>query len=117
MSYSASDLVDDVGSLLGRLGYEVNDHNFAGSQADDLGGWSWTFADAYTSSERFGEGCQADFGALRDYCERAEEVKKAAARALSRWEQGDLAQAMRELQAALDASVSDDIMAFIEKHA
>jgi hypothetical protein len=116
MSYSASDLQSDVSALLTELGYEFTDHNLEGEGDDEQGGWSWTFGDAW-ASERFEESGEAEMDALRDYVRRAEELKHAAAKVLSRRQKGDLAEAARELQNDLDACVQGDVEKFITDHA
>lgn len=115
MAYSTCDLAADVVDFLNDMGYELNDHDVEGPMRDDRGGWSWTFADACISDTR-SEGPATAVGALRDYGARAEDLKRAAAKVLFRWERGDLAQAIRELQMALDASVAVDAVEFIQQH-
>jgi hypothetical protein len=115
MAYSTCDLATDVVDFLRDVGYELHDHDVEGPMRDDRGGWSWTFANACISDAR-SEGPAAAVGALRDYGARAEDLKRAAAKVLFRWERGDLAQAIRELQEALDASVDLDVGVFILQH-
>jgi len=59
----------------------------------------------------------ADISALRDYFSRAEAVNSAAARALACWDSGDLAEAMRGLQAALEAAVPTTIEDYVRAQA
>jgi hypothetical protein len=101
MAYSTCDLATDV-----------VDHDVEGPMRDERGGWSWTFANACISDVR-SDGPAAAVSALRDYGARAEDLKRAAAKVLFRWERGDLAQAIRELQEALDVSVAVDVVKFI----
>lgn len=115
MAYSTCDLDTDVVDFLRDVGYELNDHDVEGPIRDDRGGWSWTFAEACISDAR-SEGPAAAIGAVLDYGARAEDLKRVAAKVLCRWERGDVAQAIRELQEALDASVAVDVVEFIQQH-
>lgn len=94
MSYSASDLQMDTDQQLRELGYET-------CSDDDDDGWYWTLGSFSSTSVRLAFDCAAEatVDALRDLVQRSSELLAASRLAVSRWSEGDLAEAIRELDA------------------
>lgn len=94
MSYSASDLQIDVERQLRALGYEI-------CGDDDDNGWCWTISSFSSTSVRlaFDSAAEATADAVSDLVQRSSELLAAARLAVSRWSEGDLAEAIREMDA------------------
>lgn len=92
MSYSASDLQMDVDRLLDRLGLEVT--------GDDEEGFTVCRGGKVLTYGRLpvhDTAAEAAAVALEDLVDRIEELMAAAKTVIERWEHGDLAEAVREL--------------------
>ena len=98
MSYSASDLQMDADRQLRTLGYEI-------CGDDDDGGWYWTIGSFRSTSANlaFDSAAEATADAVRDLVQRGGELLAAARLAVSRWSEGDLAEAIRELDVCVKA--------------
>ncbi len=84
--------------LLRELGYEI-------CGDDDIDGWYWRLAEFDSRSVRLAEDSmdQAIEDALHDLIARVQELIAAAGQVVERWDHGDLAAAVRELEACLRA--------------
>lgn len=92
MSYSASDLQSDIDRLLERLGLEIT--------GDDSDGYTVRRAGRDLSTHRgrvFDNAAEATGIAVEKLIDHVEDLISAAKVVLSRWERGDLAEAVREL--------------------
>lgn len=98
MSYSASDLQMDADRQLRALGYEI-------CGDDDDEGWYWTIGSFQSTSAKlaFDSAAEATADAVRDLVQRSGELLAAARLAVSRWSEGDLAEAIRELDVCAKA--------------
>lgn len=98
MSYSASDLQIDADQQLRALGYEI-------CGDDDDEGWYWTIGSFRSTSVQlaFDSAAEATADAVRDLMQRSGELLAAARLAVSRWSNGDLAEAIRELDVCAKA--------------
>ncbi len=86
---SGHELCEAVEQQLGTLGYKVF--------GDHAEGWSWEldeYQPALPACDSQGEAAAA---ALADFVQRTNELLDAAAAVVERWESGDLAEAVREL--------------------
>ncbi|TDM05067.1 MAG: hypothetical protein C4K60_20290 [Ideonella sp. MAG2] len=92
MSYSASDLQMDVDRLLDRLGLEVTGDDEEGFTVC-RGGKELTYGRLPVHDTA----AEAAAAALEDLIDRVEELMSAAKTVIDRWEDGDLAEAVREL--------------------
>jgi hypothetical protein len=92
MSYSASDLQNDIDRLLERLGLEIT--------GDDSEGFTIKRAGrelALGPGRDFDTGAEAAAVALEGLIDHVEDLISAAKMVIGRWERGDLAEAVREL--------------------
>lgn len=100
MSYSASDLQNDIDGLLAELGYEICD----GGQddADPGDAWTWRFGGGPEHGcLPFDEATEATHAAMKDLTGCVDDILGTGRTVVERWESGDLAQAVRELDGAL----------------
>jgi hypothetical protein len=98
MSYSASDLQNDIDRLLERLGLEIT--------GDDGEGFTIKRAGrelALGSGRDFNTGAEAAAVALEGLIDHVEDLISAAKVVIGRWERGDLAEAVRELDLCVRA--------------
>ena len=98
MTYSSSDLQSDIDLKLRDLGYEI-------CGDDDTLGWSWQLGDFSSTSVMlaFETAAEASADALRDLVDRTQELLAAARLVVAEWSAGDLAAAVRELDACARA--------------
>ncbi|MGM9489625.1 hypothetical protein [Ideonella sp. YS5] len=92
MSYSASDLQNDVDRLLDRLGLEIT--------GDDCDGYTVRHAGRDLTTARgtiFDTAAEATAAALDGLIDLVEDLISASKVVIVRWEHGDLAEAVREL--------------------
>ncbi len=84
--------------LLRELGYEI-------CADDDVDGWYWRLGEFDSRGVRLADDSidQATEDALRDLVARTKELIAAAGQVVDHWDQGDLAEAVRELDACLRA--------------
>lgn len=95
MSYSASDLQNDIDNLLDGLGYEIE-----GDDDDD--GWTWRFGGKLQANALpFDKAAEATRAAMRDLVGCVDDILGTGRTVVERWEGGDLAAAVRELAGAL----------------
>lgn len=93
MSYSACDLQSDVDQLLDRLGLEIT--------GDDCDGYTVRRGDVDLRTSRgvwFDTAAEASAAALEGLFDRVEDLMSAAKQVIDRWERGDLAEAVREME-------------------
>ena len=94
MSYSASDLQNDIDQLLEELGYEI--------EGDDGDGWTWRFGGkAHSGPLPFDEATEATRAAMHDLVGCVDDILGTGRTVIERWEHGDLAASVRELAGAL----------------
>jgi len=108
MSYDASDMAGDLQAMLEEKGYRFT--NPEGGEDDR---WSFGGHQAVASSAGLPfSTCNATFiDALKDHCDRSDELMAAAQGVLDAWEKGDLAAATRLLQEAVDAMKPERVTA------
>jgi hypothetical protein len=102
MTYSSTDMQDDVDEALLSAGYSIVEDD---NDADD--GWMYLDPEGVRGdAATFVCAAAASAAAVGHLVRRLERVRKlelAAANVIKRWERGDLAQAVRKLQASLPA--------------
>lgn len=92
---SGHELCEAVEKHLATLGYQVfGDHDE---------GWSWELGDYQPSLPACDSQGEAAAAALADQVQRTAELLDAAAAVVERWESGDLAAAVRELDLCIKA--------------
>lgn len=89
------ELCQTVEEHLATLGYRV--------YGDPSDGWTWELDDYTPSLPTFDSQGEAAAAALADLVQRTEELLAAAEAVVERWERGDLAEAVRELQLCVKA--------------
>lgn len=90
MAYmSGNELCEAVQTQLGTLGYKIF--------GDPAEGWSWELGDYQPQGSACDSQGEAVATALHDLVQRTDELLNAAADVVARWESGDLAEAVREL--------------------
>lgn len=108
MSYSASDLADDVQEMLTEIGYTFDEDTAEAGRP----GHFWRFGE-FCSSDRYPTGNEAAKAALADFLSLSEGLQGGAARVIGRWVKGNLACAVNELQDLLDHSIPGDVETYI----
>lgn len=92
---SSHELCEAVEEQLALLGYRV--------YGDPSDGWSWELDDYAPSMPACDSQGEAAAAALADLVQRTDELLDAAETVIDRWERGDLAEAVRELQLCVKA--------------
>ena len=99
MTYSSSDLQSHVDELLDELGYQII--------GDDGEGWAWRVGGAEVLSVTglhgpiFDSAAEATAAALQELVGCVDDLRGTGRTVVERWESGDLAEAVRELDGAL----------------